>query len=122
MPSPTDKIYLFEYDERFEKLVATPDKYVKYDYNMPLLFPAALRGAIDRVLADPPFLSEECLTRTAFTMKSLLKDQNASDIIVCTGSKMEELLLELFPALTRVDFEPKHKGGLANSFACFRNY
>ena len=33
------------------------------------------------VFADPPFLSEECLTKTAVTLKYLAKRK----IVLCTG-------------------------------------
>jgi len=121
MPSPTEKIYLFEYDSRFERLTKTPDVFINYDYNIPLRFPEMLRGKVDRVLADPPFLSDDCLTRTAITVRALVrKDQ--TKIMVCTGRKMEDILPKLFPGVRRVDFEPRHKGGLANAFGCFMNW
>ena len=37
--------------------------------------------SFDLVLADPPFLSDECLTKTAVTLKFLAKDK----ILLCTG-------------------------------------
>jgi hypothetical protein len=42
--------------------------------------------------------------------------------MVCTGGKMEELVPRLFPGVRRVEFEPRHKGGLANAFACFMDW
>ena len=114
------KIYLFEYDSRFERLVTKPDGFVSYDYNNPLRIPAALRGKVDRVLADPPFLSDECLTRTAMSVRSLLKEGGRT--MVCTGQKMEDMVPRLFPGVRKVEFEPKHKGGLANAFACFMDW
>lgn len=36
----------------------------------------------DLVIADPPFLSDECLTKTALTIKFLAK----KDIVLCTGT------------------------------------
>ena len=115
------KIYLFEYDSRFERLVTKPDGFVNYDYNNPLRIPAALRGKVDRVLADPPFLSDECLTRTAMSVRSLLKKEGGRTM-VCTGQKMEDMVPRLFPGVRKVEFEPKHKGGLANAFACFMDW
>jgi EEF1A lysine methyltransferase 1 len=114
-------VYLFEYDSRCERLVTDPEKFIKYDYNAPLQFPAFLSGKVDRVLADPPFLSDECLMRTAMTVRVLLK-KSGSRTMVCTGQKMEDLLPKLFPGVRRVEFEPRHKGGLANAFACFMDW
>lgn len=119
--SPRPKVYLFEYDSRFERLVTKPDGFINYDYNNPLRIPAALRGKVDRVLADPPFLSDECLTRTAMSVRTLLK-KTGGRTMVCTGAKMEDLVPKLFPGVQKVDFEPKHKGGLANAFACFMDW
>ena len=84
-------------------------------------FPARLRGKVDRILADPPFLSDECLTRTAITVRALQKREE-NKIIVCTGRKMEDLVPKLFPGVRKVEFEPKHKGSLANAFGCYMNW
>lgn len=121
MNPPTTKIYLFEYDNRFERLVLSPDLFIPYDYNHPLKLPKELRGKVDRVLADPPFLSDECLTRTAMTVRTLLK-KGEGRTMVCTGGKMEELVPRLFPGVRRMVFEPRHKAGLANAFACFMDW
>jgi hypothetical protein len=120
MTSPTKHIYLFEYDSRFAKLTLTPSHFINYDFNAPLRFPSFLRGKVDRVLADPPFLSDECLTRTAMTVRTLLG--KGGKTMVCTGRKMEEMVPRLFPGVKRVEFEPRHKGGLANAFGCFMDW
>lgn len=53
-----------------------------YDYRFPLKLPATLEeGSFDLVVADPPFLSKECLSKTAQTIKYLTKDK----VILCTG-------------------------------------
>ena len=121
MSTSTDKIYLFEYDSRFSRLTPTEETFVNYDYNHPLRFASHLRGKVDRVLADPPFLSDECLTRTAMTVRALL-GKNGSKTMVCTGNKMEEMVPRLFPGVKKVEFEPKHKGGLANAFGCYMDW
>src|ERR1700721_143289 len=112
MSCPTEQIYLFEYDSRFEKLTPTKDTFINYDFNIPLRFPSFLRGKVDRVLADPPFLSDECLTRTAVTVRALLRKDAGAKTMVCTGRKMEDMVPRLFPGVRRMDFEPRHKGGL----------
>jgi Probable N6-adenine methyltransferase len=120
MTTPTEEIYLFEYDARFERLAPNPTKFVNYDYNSPMKFPSPLLGKVDRVLADPPFLSDECLTRTAMTVRTLLR--KGGKVMVCTGRKMEDLVPKLFLGTKKVEFEPKHKGGLANAFGCYMNW
>jgi len=42
--------------------------------------------------------------------------------MVCTGQKMEDMVPKLFPKVLRVEFEPRHKGGLANAFGCFMDW
>lgn len=56
---PTDHIYLFEYDRRFE-LLAGKEHYFFYDYAKPLQFSDKVKGKINRLLIDPPFLNDEC--------------------------------------------------------------
>jgi 16S rRNA G966 N2-methylase RsmD len=71
-------VRLFEYDNRFDKFGSD---FTFYDYKSPLDVPRDLRESFDLVFADPPFLSEECLTKTAVTVKFLAKDK----IVLCTG-------------------------------------
>ena len=52
-----------------------------YDYKEPLDLPLDLKQSFDIVIADPPFLSEECLCKTAVTVKFLAKEK----ILLCTG-------------------------------------
>lgn len=69
---------LFEYDKRFS---IHGSDFVFYDYNHPTDLPENHKKQYNIVLADPPFLSEECLTKTTETIKLLAKDK----IILCTG-------------------------------------
>lgn len=41
-----------------------------------------MSSGFDLVIADPPFLSEECLTKTTETIKFLSK----KNIVLCTGN------------------------------------
>lgn len=70
---------LFEYDDRF---AVHGSDFIFYDYKSPLSIPRELASSFDLVIADPPFLSEECLTKTAVTIKFLMKEK----IILCTGT------------------------------------
>ncbi len=78
-PQLGSRLKLFEFDKRFASL--GPDLFVFYDYNSPLDIPRDLRESFDVVFADPPFLSEECLTKTAVTIKFLAKKH----IVLCSG-------------------------------------
>nr|CAG4637218.1 EOG090X0ABW [Ceriodaphnia reticulata] len=108
------KIHLFEYDTRFS---VYGSDFTFYDYRSPLEVPKELGSSFDVVVADPPFLSEECLTKTALTMRYLSK----GPLILCTGAIMEELAGRLLQLKTCA-FQPKHRNNLANDFRCFANY
>lgn len=70
---------IFEFDRRF---AVFGEGFLFYDYNNPLDLPDSVaEHSFDLVFADPPFLSEECLTKTAQTIKYLTKEK----IILCTG-------------------------------------
>ncbi|VDP06544.1 unnamed protein product [Heligmosomoides polygyrus] len=110
-------ITLFEYDQRFEKKY--PMEYVPYDYRHPLAVPEALKGSFDVVIADPPFLADECLLKTAQTVRILAKPE--AKIIICTGAIMEDRASRLL-GLHRLKYEPSHVNNLSNEFSCFANY
>lgn len=70
---------LLEFDRRF---AAYGDEFVFYDYNNPLCLPEdLLPQSFDIVIADPPYLSEECLSKVALAIKHLTKGK----ILLCTG-------------------------------------
>ena len=82
------KLHILEYDSRFEKF---GDDFVFYDYNKPLELPKEMEHCYDIVVADPPFLSEECLTKTAITVRFMTKNK----ILLCTGTTAESSTLLL---------------------------
>jgi Probable N6-adenine methyltransferase len=73
----TPKIYLLEFDDRFSIF----PEFVHYDYRNPLHLPgglflnfgmiksaakhtaASMKGTVDHIICDPPFLSEDCQTK-----------------------------------------------------------
>lgn len=76
---PGVQIFLLEYDKRFE---VYGEDFVLYDYRQPLSLPERLeKHSFDIVVADPPFLSEECLQKVAETVNFLTKQK----ILLCTG-------------------------------------
>ena len=93
---------LLEYDKRFSGF---GEDFIFYDYKNPLGIPRGLASGFDVVFADPPFLSDECLTKTAVTVKFMAKDK----IILCTGTYyiytiklsggfgVEDQLIKIFP-------------------------
>lgn len=103
-----------EYDTRFQ---IYGEDFLFYDYKEPLKFPEEWKKSFDIVIADPPFLSEECLCNTAVSIKYLTQDK----IILCTGAVLDNLadrLLGLKPCI----FLPQHTNKLQNEFRCFTNY
>ncbi|XP_054384764.2 EEF1A lysine methyltransferase 1 isoform X4 [Pongo abelii] len=72
-------IYIFEYDKRFAMY---GEEFIFYDYNNPLDLPERIAAhSFDIVIADPPYLSEECLRKTSETIKYLTRGK----ILLCTG-------------------------------------
>ncbi|KAF3843512.1 hypothetical protein F7725_002361 [Dissostichus mawsoni] len=96
---------VLEYDRRFSTY---GEDFLFYDYNEPLALSNAPPQSFDFVIADPPYLSEECLTKVAQTVKYLSKGK----VLLCT-----ELL-----DVKMCSFLPKHNKNLSNEFRCFVNY
>ena len=119
-------VKIFEFDTRFSALAAK--NFVYYDFNSPLKFVSSderdgatgLREEFDLVMADPPYLDENCLTKTSISIKYLGKE--GAKIVLCTGAVMEDLAKRLLGLYICTEWEPKHKNNLANEFKCFTNY
>ncbi|EXF77243.1 hypothetical protein CFIO01_04048 [Colletotrichum fioriniae PJ7] len=60
------KVFLLEYDNRFNVF----PEFVFYDFAQPFKLPGELKGAVDRVVVDPPFLSEDCQTKSKLAPQS----------------------------------------------------
>ncbi|CAN9497500.1 unnamed protein product [Ophioblennius macclurei] len=106
---------VLEYDRRF---AVYGDDFVFYDYKEPLALPGGVaKASFDLVVADPPYLSEECLSKVAQTVAYLSKGK----VLLCTGAIMETLAKQLLDVKV-CDFLPKHNRNLSNEFRCFVNY
>ncbi|CAL4145393.1 unnamed protein product, partial [Meganyctiphanes norvegica] len=110
------KVKVLEYDTRF---AVYKEDFVFYDFKSPINVPQELREGFDVVVADPPYLSDECLTKTAITVKYIAKSD--AKIILCTGGIMEDLANRLL-GVKKCQFEIKHDKGLSNPFLCYSNY
>ncbi|KAL3115918.1 hypothetical protein niasHT_007218 [Heterodera trifolii] len=88
------ELSLFEYDRRFEQKF--PQFFVNYDYRKPLDVPSNLHCNFDLLIADPPFLSDECFIKIAQTIRLLSKKE--TKLIVNTGAVMEGLLQRILDA------------------------
>ncbi|CAG8508422.1 10510_t:CDS:10, partial [Acaulospora morrowiae] len=116
-PLPTQSICLFEFDTRFD--IYGKD-FIQYDYKTPTKFrdSSTLQNAFDFIVVDPPFLSEDCCVKTMITVRWLGKKEGCK-FLVCTGAVMRDLVNRLVKA-RMTTFYPRHKGGLANEFRCYR--
>ncbi|KAF9362138.1 EEF1A lysine methyltransferase 1 [Mortierella sp. AD094] len=116
-PPNTNNLFLFEYDTRFD---VYGRQFIHYDYSKPEEFRLSeeLKGTVDMIVVDPPFLSEECLTKTLQTVRFLLK--NGGKVVLCTGLVMVEIAKK--DGLELTIFHPGHQNGLSNDFRCYVNY
>lgn len=79
-------VYIFEYDKRF---AIYGEEFVFYDYNNPLDLPGRIaEHSFDIVVADPPYLSEECLRKTSETIRYLTQGK----VLLCTGGCCHHIL------------------------------
>lgn len=111
-----ENITLLEFDRRF----ATFTNFHFWDYNEPLKLPPELKNKFDVIVADPPFLSEDCFVKTCMAIKYLGVENGK--VMFCTGAVQEEVASRVRPDLKRQKFEPKHKNNLSNNFALFANF
>ncbi|KAI9852530.1 MAG: hypothetical protein M1838_000397 [Thelocarpon superellum] len=140
-PSERPRIHLLEFDQRFEVF----KEYVPYDFHHPLRLPLELKGSFDRIICDPPFLSPDCQTKAAVTVRWLSKPEPVNvptvssgtkrplsindgkdriRVIVCTGERMGSLVQQLHGkvGMQLTTFRPHHAKGLSNEFRCYANF
>ncbi|KAF7818904.1 protein-lysine N-methyltransferase N6AMT2 [Senna tora] len=114
---PKVSLQLLEYDKRFEQYGSD---YTFYDYNKPMDLPSELKNAFKIVVADPPYLSQECLEKVAETI-SFLKKPGESYLLLLTGAVQKERAAEIL-GLHPCGFRPQHSSKLGNEFRLFTNY
>ncbi|KAH8724633.1 putative N6-adenine methyltransferase-domain-containing protein [Phaeosphaeriaceae sp. PMI808] len=117
------EIKLLEYDERF----AVFKEFVRYDFEKAIQLPPELQNSFDHIICDPPFLSEDCQTKAALTVRWLAKSwtPGSTRLIVCTGERMESLVTtKLYNkvGIRTTDYEIEHAKGLSNEFRCYANF
>ncbi|KAJ3044303.1 EEF1A lysine methyltransferase 1 [Rhizophlyctis rosea] len=126
---PKRRIVLLEFDRRFD--VFSRD-FVFFDYNKPTELDERngsrpLHQQFDFIIADPPFLSNECWEKTAQTVRWLSKPSEpdteglGSKLLVCTGQVMASKV-ETELGAKETTFHPAHRNGLSNEFRCYANY
>ncbi|KAI2777862.1 N(6)-adenine-specific DNA methyltransferase [Daldinia loculata] len=116
-PKPK-KVILLEYDQRFSVF----PEFIFYDFLHPIKLPAELKGGVDRIICDPPFLSEDCQTKMALTIRWM--SRSIPRLIITTGERMETLVTKLYRSLgaRTTTYEPVHTRGLSNEFYCYANF
>ncbi|XP_028777574.1 EEF1A lysine methyltransferase 1-like [Neltuma alba] len=114
---PNVSLQLLEYDKRFEQYGGD---YTYYDYNKPEELPSGLKNVFKVVVADPPYLSKECLEKVAQTI-SFLKQPGESYLLLLTGEVQRERAAEVL-GLYPCGFRPQHSSKLGNEFRLFTNY
>ncbi|GAV86126.1 N6-adenineMlase domain-containing protein [Cephalotus follicularis] len=114
---PHVNVQLLEYDKRFEQYGSD---YTFYDYNQPEELPLDLKHAFQIVVADPPYLSKECLEKVAQTT-SFLARSGECYLLLLTGAVQKDSAAELL-GLRPCGFRPQHSSKLGNEFRLFTDY
>ncbi|KAH0609597.1 uncharacterized protein H6S33_013083 [Morchella sextelata] len=115
------QVHLLEFDDRFDLF----DEFVHYDFKYPLRLPESLKGKFDRIILDPPFLSNDCQTKSALTVRWMMKPWTPSNrLIVCTGERMQGLVEKLYKhaGIRTTTYEVRHMKGLSNEFLCYSSF
>ncbi|KAJ3673235.1 hypothetical protein LUZ60_006609 [Juncus effusus] len=108
---------ILEFDKRFEQY---GNDFVFYDYNQPEELPLELKHSYRIIVADPPYLSKECLEKVAKTI-SFLANPKDSFLLLLTGAVQKERALELLN-VRPCGFRPRHTNKLGNEFLVLTNY
>ncbi|XP_033151113.1 protein-lysine N-methyltransferase CG9154 [Drosophila mauritiana] len=116
-----DTVHIFEFDMRFE---AYGTDFVHYDLNCVGSNPDYLKEhhqQYDLIVADPPFLSQECIAKTCEIVTRLQRNQKESKVILCSGEVVEPWLTARLPVLKCI-FRPEHERNLGNEFVSYANF
>ncbi|KAM7264622.1 hypothetical protein ACFE04_002305 [Oxalis oulophora] len=110
-------VQLLEYDKRFGQYGSD---FTYYDYNEPEVLPENMKHAFQVIIADPPYLSKECLEKVTRTVSFLAQPQD-SHLLLLTGAVQTDRAKELL-GLRPCGFRPQHSSKLGNEFRLFTNY
>lgn len=116
---PNGIIRLFEFDTRFSVF---GEDFVYYDYKDVQIQESllnAFRDYFDIILADPPFLSEECIEHVANLIKGLKKEN--ADIVMCSGETAGVWIRDSLK-LNQCKYQPEHERNLANEFCAYASF
>ncbi|XP_052174052.1 uncharacterized protein LOC127789247 isoform X2 [Diospyros lotus] len=108
---------LLEFDNRFQQYGS---EFTFYDYNRPEDLPTSLKHSYPIIVADPPYLSKECLEKVSQTI-SFLSRPGKCYLLLLTGEVQKDIAAELLD-LRLCGFRPQHSSKLGNEFRLFTNY
>ncbi|KAH8326016.1 hypothetical protein KR067_012636 [Drosophila pandora] len=116
-----NEVAIFEYDKRFE---AYGTDFQHYDFNCIENNPDYLKEhhqQYDLIIADPPFLSQECISKMSEIIKKLQRIPDKSKLIFCSGEVVEPWLTACL-AVHKCSFHPEHERNLGNQFVSYANF
>ncbi|XP_058819104.1 protein-lysine N-methyltransferase CG9154 [Topomyia yanbarensis] len=111
-------VTLFEFDERFTSIGSN---FRHFDYNRAIEedYLDDFREKFDIVIADPPFLSEECIEKISIVVRKISKKD--CKIILCSGFVVREWAKKHL-TLDICKFKPEHERNLGNEFSSYANF
>jgi len=124
---PLVKPFVFEYDRRF---AVYGSDFVFYDFNEPSHFHStysdavlggALRKSFHALVADPPYLNVDCMSKTGETLRLLARSSNSTPILFNTGAILRRSI-RLILGLRACTIRPKHRVQLMNEFVTYANF
>ncbi|XP_058121299.1 protein-lysine N-methyltransferase CG9154 [Anopheles ziemanni] len=113
-----EDVILFEFDERFTKY---GERFRKYDYNKAYEpeYMDEFCHQFDLIIADPPFLSQECISKMGTIIKKIAKQDGK--VVLCSGAVVQDWAKEHLN-LDLCDFRPEHERNLGNEFRSYANF
>lgn len=113
-----ENVTLFEFDMRFASIGSD---FQHFDYNRAVEndYLDEFREAFDLIIADPPFLSEECIEKLGITVRKISKPSCRT--ILCSGYAVRDWAKK-FLNLNICKFEPQHERNLGNQFSSYANF
>lgn len=73
----------------------------------------------DLIIADPPFLSEECIEKMGIVVRKISKP--SCKTILCSGYVVHDWA-KRYLNLEICKFEPQHERNLGNEFSSYANF
>lgn len=118
MKSIHPTVKLFEFDTRFS---AYQNDFVHYDYNEANdeFYLKDHFATYDLIIADPPFLSDECIEKMSIIMKKLVKP--GGKILLFSGNVVAPFASKYLD-LIQCKYQPEHNRNLGNEFSSFASF